>query len=549
MSAVPLAAADSHVSSSERTIVNQNPAPGDTVTVTIETELSAAGDRLGIEDEITPAAGGSLSIEAVTVNGERVQPSFPLTDDGFVDLTVEESFSAGDTVTVTYTVPIPDNASEGDTFELAGNVTLDDSASASPTGDTTITVEERTDPIESSTRVIAASDAAPGESVRVSLNTAVGQDGDAATITDTFDPAFATAALDEVLVDDSVVSPSAATVTDENLSVTVDNATAGSVLTVVYTVTLPESADSGSVYTFDGTSTLNGSNVSHDGDQSLSVSGTGAIASIERTIDQQEVSPGEQVEISIAAQFAQAGDRASIEEEFAPAVASSNIESIQYNGESTFPVTNINDPTFVSLTLDENFEGGDTMTLSYTIEIPENASVGTTYNISGAVGYDAVEDPIPTETITVANKSGSISIANQSGGGETVVVETAVASTNYSVGIVNASGDLVGQSDEIAAETTVDNYTISLDTPLAESQEVTAVVYQGTTTSAFTVDGAPVEASAQYEVTIAVRYANDAGVVTSDGLRDAVADWRGGTISNGELRMILEAWRTGQPVA
>lgn len=549
MATVPLAAADSHVSSSERTIVNQNPAPGDTVTVTVETELNSAGDRLGLTDEITPAAGGSLSLEAVTVNGDPVQPSFPLTDDGFIDITVEESFSAGDVVTLTYTVPIPDNASEGDTFDLAGNVTLDDSAATSHTGDATITVEEQTDPIESSNRVIAASDAAPGESVSVSLNAAVGQAGDSATITDSFDPAFANAALDQVLVNDSAVTPSAASVSDENLSVTVDNVSADSVVTVVYTVTLPDTADAGQVYAFDGASTLDSAaSVTHDGDQSLSVSGTGAIASVERTV-QSEVSPGEQVSVSLTAQFGEAGDRASLEEEFTPAVAASNIESVQYNGANTFPVTNINDPEFVSLTLDENFEGGDTVTLTYTLDIPENATVGTTYTLNGTVGYDAVEEPIPADTLTVANNSGTISIANQSGGGETVVVETAAASANYSVGIVNASGALVGQSDAIAADTTVDNYTVTLDTPLTESQTVMAVVYEGTSTTPFTVDGSPVEASATYDVNVALRYTDDEGVVTSDGLRDAVADWRGGTVSNSELRMILEAWRTGQPVA
>ncbi|MEF8813705.1 MAG: hypothetical protein V5A55_07790 [Halovenus sp.] len=51
------------------------------------------------------------------------------------------------------------------------------------------------------------------------------------------------------------------------------------------------------------------------------------------------------------------------------------------------------------------------------------------------------------------------------------------------------------------------------------------------------IDGSPVES-----------YANEDGVVETDGLRTAIGDWRGGDIETGLLREVINAWRTGDPV-
>lgn len=44
-------------------------------------------------------------------------------------------------------------------------------------------------------------------------------------------------------------------------------------------------------------------------------------------------------------------------------------------------------------------------------------------------------------------------------------------------------------------------------------------------------------------------YTNEDRRVTTDGLRDAVADWRAGDIDTGLLRDVVDAWRSGDPVA
>jgi hypothetical protein len=43
-------------------------------------------------------------------------------------------------------------------------------------------------------------------------------------------------------------------------------------------------------------------------------------------------------------------------------------------------------------------------------------------------------------------------------------------------------------------------------------------------------------------------YANEDGVVNTDGLRDAVADWRSGEIDADLLRKVVNAWRSGEPI-
>lgn len=43
-------------------------------------------------------------------------------------------------------------------------------------------------------------------------------------------------------------------------------------------------------------------------------------------------------------------------------------------------------------------------------------------------------------------------------------------------------------------------------------------------------------------------YANDEDVVETDGLREAVDDWRGGEIDTNVLRDVVDAWRSGNPV-
>ena len=44
-------------------------------------------------------------------------------------------------------------------------------------------------------------------------------------------------------------------------------------------------------------------------------------------------------------------------------------------------------------------------------------------------------------------------------------------------------------------------------------------------------------------------YAGDDDIITTDGLRDAVDDWRAGEISTDLLRDVVDAWRTGDPVS
>jgi len=43
-------------------------------------------------------------------------------------------------------------------------------------------------------------------------------------------------------------------------------------------------------------------------------------------------------------------------------------------------------------------------------------------------------------------------------------------------------------------------------------------------------------------------YANDDGIVDTDGLREAIDDWRADEIDTDLLRAAIDAWRTEEPV-
>jgi len=44
-------------------------------------------------------------------------------------------------------------------------------------------------------------------------------------------------------------------------------------------------------------------------------------------------------------------------------------------------------------------------------------------------------------------------------------------------------------------------------------------------------------------------YTNDDGVITTDGLREAISDWRSEQIETTELRQVIEHWRSEEPIA
>lgn len=108
-------------SATDRTVSNQTPAPGDTVTVTVTTTVAEPVD-IDYADEFDPELAGS-SLEEITVDGSETFPSFSLFADDIGVLSAD-AVGAG-TIEIVYTVTIPDDAADGDTFTLDPSFEID----------------------------------------------------------------------------------------------------------------------------------------------------------------------------------------------------------------------------------------------------------------------------------------------------------------------------------------------------------------------------------------------------------------------------------------
>lgn len=167
---------------------------------------------------------------------------------------------------------------------------------------------------------------------------------------------------------------------------------------------------------------------------------------------------------------------------------------------------------------------------------------------------------------TGLNRTGSVTIDDLSPGThnkDIVVTETADTAT--------ITGDVVNTTDDAIPNATVKLYVEGADTPLAATvtdwsgrytvpEVVTGQSYQlnatvdgstgvtevqnlaaGTTTADIVVPNVAPGPSLR-------DYTDGDNVVRIGGLRDAIADWRTGTIEIDLLRAVIEAWRSGTPV-
>lgn len=117
-----------------------------------------------------------------------------------------------------------------------------------------------------------------------------------------------------------------------------------------------------------------------------------AVASSDRSVGDETVQPGESVEVTIVTTLDESGERLQVTDDFDPAFAETSVTSVQYNGDPVIPVAAIGQPTFIEVALEENFQAGDTVTVTYEVTLPEDADPGDTFN---STGFSAVDDSTP----------------------------------------------------------------------------------------------------------------------------------------------------------
>lgn len=236
---------------------------------------------------------------------------------------------------------------------------------------------------------------APGETVEITVDVNLNQPATDLQVIESFDPAFA----DVEIVDSD--GATVAAVTDAN-----DQATASWGLsqnvTLVYAVTIPESAAPGDEFTINGTV---------DADDTVTTTGTDTLVvdvvdSVERDIDS-GVAPGGSVTADLAVNLSSTAD-VNVTETFSPAVT--NLTVVAADGATVATATSANDEIFAS------WGNASSVTLSYELAVPTSAVQGDQYNVSGTVDVAGTTVDIGTDELVVSERPDAVEYADEETG-------------------------------------------------------------------------------------------------------------------------------------
>jgi len=289
-------------------------------------------------------------------------------------------------------------------------------------------------------------------------------------------------------------------------------------------------------------------------------------ATPERSVSDTAVAPGETVDVTVEVPYTGDGIEV-IQDAFDP-----SFESV-YDAESTSGA--IDASTEEVSTLFPFDPAQENVTMTYSVEIPADAEDGDEFVIDGEVVYENSDANIEADTITVTEEESvdrdddverTLS-QTEVGAGETVDVTIAVTYTGEGIDIIEenfhpefadvtdaeASG---GAAVETAADEVLALY-LSPETDDATLEYTVEIPDDADGGDEFDISGNIVfedsEANSGVDTIVITEgyldsIANDDGVVDTDGLRAAIADWRDGSIDTDMLREAIGAWRSGDPV-
>lgn len=186
-------------------------------------------------------------------------------------------------------------------------------------------------------------------------------------------------------------------------------------------------------------------------------------------------------------------------------------------------------------------------TATVTVSVPENTPPG---QYEGTVEAYTSDGRVVTEPVSVTvseQATFELDVVETNGpiaAGDDLEVTAEVTNTGDVAGDVTtqlavpqfgSDGAVVSLAPD---ESTV--VTLSIPTNSSSSGTYDAFITSGddSNTLSVTVEGGDGVAS----------YANENGVVETDGLREAISDWRAGEIGTSLLREVINAWRSGDPV-
>jgi len=122
--------------------------PGEQVTIETSVQVDQDTSDWSFEDRFTPGDQLSGSISSVEVDGQTVFPlASGVQSDGAIVVGSDE-IPSGSTLSVTYTVTVPDDAQPGDTFTIVGELTARDQIDSGELTFPTITLSVTDEPAD-----------------------------------------------------------------------------------------------------------------------------------------------------------------------------------------------------------------------------------------------------------------------------------------------------------------------------------------------------------------------------------------------------------------
>ena len=241
--------------------------------------------------------------------------------------------------------------------------------------------------VDTADRTVGETVVEPGDSVAVSVELTVTEGGDRLTIQEDFTHVGA-AEAGELQHNGESIDPVIFAVDDRGLTVAAEESFEdGDTVTVGYTVTVADAVDSDETVSFDGTAGIDDQeDVDIGGDSTIEIADN-PIASADRSLDSTTVDAGETATVDLTLDLDDDADRVTVFEDY-DRVEDASIQSVTHDGESVDPVIGAIDGESLTIGLEEPFDGGDTVEISYSVSVPEDAADDTEYAFAGVATAD-----------------------------------------------------------------------------------------------------------------------------------------------------------------
>ena len=248
--------------------------------------------------------------------------------------------------------------------------------------------------VDSADRSIGETAVQPGETVDVSIEFTVQEAGERLSIADDFTN-VAAAEFNELKHDGDPIDAEVAAVNANTLTVAAEASfEEGDTVTLDYTVTVVEAISSGETVGFTGTAGIDNQEDSDIGGDSvidIVPAEANPVASVERSLDPTGLNAGETATVDVTVELDGDADQVTVFEDY-DQIDDPAIESVTHDGEPVEPVIDAIDDESLTVALDEALDAGDTVTVTYSVTVPESATDGDEFDFDGVGTADNGSD-------------------------------------------------------------------------------------------------------------------------------------------------------------